>query len=187
MLFHNKYSFLNINVLYFRISRRYNMGINDFIQIGSTIKELRKAKGISQKEMSKLLDIPYSTYSNYENNNREPSADVIKKVSDILEISTDSLIETAKTKSKTFIDEIDMYVEKFQKDIAERGYNREMGDIELLKYFRKLNYEGQDKAIDYTKLLSESPKYQKDYTKDNGTVYAAHEPTDIENTNNSEE
>ena len=26
------------------------MGINDFIQIGSTIKELRKAKGISQKE-----------------------------------------------------------------------------------------------------------------------------------------
>lgn len=31
--------------------------------------------------MSKLLDIPYSTYSNYENNNREPSADVIKKVS----------------------------------------------------------------------------------------------------------
>ena len=117
------------------------MGINDFIQIGSTIKELRKAKGISQKEMSKLLDIPYSTYSNYENNNREPSADVIKKVSDILEISTDSLIETAKTKSKTFIDEIDVYVEKFQKD----------------------------------------------YTKDNGTVYAAHEPTDIENTNNSEE
>ena len=99
------------------------MGINDFIQIGSTIKELRKAKGISQKEMSKLLDIPYSTYSNYENNNREPSADVIKKVSDILEISTDSLIETAKTKSKTFIDEIDVYVEKFQKDIAERGYN----------------------------------------------------------------
>ena len=171
MLFHNKYSLLNINVLYFRISRRYNMGINDFIQIGSTIKELRKAKGISQKEMSKLLDIPYSTYSNYENNNREPSADVIKKVSDILEISTDSLIETAKTKSKTFIDEIDVYVEKFQKDIAERGYNREMGDIELLKYFRKLNYEGQDKAIDYTKLLSESPKYQKDYTKDNGTVH----------------
>ena len=56
------------------------MGINDFIQIGSTIKELRKAKGISQKRKClKLLDIPYSTYSNYENNNREPSADVIKK------------------------------------------------------------------------------------------------------------
>ena len=73
------------------------MGINDFIQIGSTIKELRKAKGISQKEMSKLLDIPYSTYSNYENNNREPSADVIKKVSDILEISTDSLIAVSYT------------------------------------------------------------------------------------------
>ena len=47
--------------------------------------------------------------------------------------------------------------------------------------------KGKIKAIDYTKLLSESPKYQKDYTKDNGTVYAAHEPTDIENTNNSEE
>ena len=137
------------------------MGINDFIQIGSTIKELRKAKGISQKEMSKLLDIPYSTYSNYENNNREPSADVIKKVSDILEISTDSLIETAKTKSKTFIDEIDVYVEKFQKDIAERGYNREMGDIELLKYFRKLNMKGKIRLLTTLNYFQKVPNTKK--------------------------
>ena len=36
------------------------MGINDFIQIGSTIKELELKE--FAKEMSKLLDIPYSTY-----------------------------------------------------------------------------------------------------------------------------
>lgn len=53
-----------------------------------------------------------------------------------------------------------------EKDMEERGYSRDMGDLELLKYFRELNYEGQDKAIDYTKLLSESPKYRKEHTEE---------------------
>ena len=78
-----------------------------------------------------------------------------------MEISTDSLIETAKTKSKTFIDEIDVYVEKFQKDIAERGYNREMGDIELLKYFRKLNYEGKIRLLTTLNYFQKVPNTKK--------------------------
>lgn len=55
------------------------MGINEFIQIGKQIKKLRIEKGYTQKEMSKITGIPYSTYSNYENNNREPNAEQLKK------------------------------------------------------------------------------------------------------------
>ena len=51
------------------------MGVNDIIKVGSNIKKIRKDKKMSQKDMAKILNIPCSTYSNYENNNREPSAE----------------------------------------------------------------------------------------------------------------
>ena len=47
--------------------------------------------------------------------------------------------------------------------------------------------KGKIRLLTTLKLFQKVPNTKKDYTKDNGTVYAAHEPTDIENTNNSEE
>ena len=46
------------------------MGINEYIKIGNRIRQLRLEKGYSQKEMAALAGISYTTYSNYENNNR---------------------------------------------------------------------------------------------------------------------
>lgn len=68
------------------------MGINEIIKIGSRIKMLRKATGLSQKKMAELCDIPVTTYSNYENNNREPNINNLKKIADILEVSLDDLL-----------------------------------------------------------------------------------------------
>ena len=68
------------------------MGVNEFVQIGSKIKKLRKEKGITQKEMARLCGIPYSTYSNYENNNREPSSDQLRKIASVLSIQAIDLI-----------------------------------------------------------------------------------------------
>ena len=49
------------------------MGINDFIKIGNSLKEIRKNHSLTQEEMAKALNIPRSTYANYESNKREPS------------------------------------------------------------------------------------------------------------------
>lgn len=68
------------------------MGINEFIQIGNQIKKLRVEKGYSQKEMSKITGIPYSTYSNYENNNREPNAEQLKKIAKALDVSISKIL-----------------------------------------------------------------------------------------------
>lgn len=69
------------------------MKISNFINIGERIKKLRKAKtSLSQREMANLLEIPYSTYSNYENNNRVPNVDMVKKICTILECDLDDLI-----------------------------------------------------------------------------------------------
>ena len=84
------------------------MGINEIIQIGSRIKEFRKAKGITQKEMAKRLNIPYSTYSNYENNNREPNMAQIKAIAKELEIDIFELIDMSQyeTHKKEFSEKI---------------------------------------------------------------------------------
>lgn len=70
------------------------MGINEIVQIGNKIRKLRMEKGFSQKEMATLTGIPYSTYSNYENNNREPNIDNLQKIADVLNVTLDDLIGT---------------------------------------------------------------------------------------------
>lgn len=68
------------------------MGINDFIKIGSRIKAYRIERGYSQREMANKLNLPYSTYSNYENNHREPTSEIINHICDILEIDFPELM-----------------------------------------------------------------------------------------------
>lgn len=69
------------------------MRLNDIIKIGDNIKKYRKQRNISQKEMSKKLNIPYSTYSNYENNNRTPPSDILNKIAIALNVSVNDLIK----------------------------------------------------------------------------------------------
>ena len=48
------------------------------------LAELRKAKGLSQKEMAEMLELPRSTYCEYETGNKTIPADVAEKISKIL-------------------------------------------------------------------------------------------------------
>lgn len=68
------------------------MGINELLQIGNIIRKYRNDKGYTQKEMAKLCGIPYSTYSNYENNNREPSLEQLEKIAHTLEIDVAQIL-----------------------------------------------------------------------------------------------
>lgn len=79
------------------------MGVNDIIKVGSNIKRIRKDKKISQKDMAKMLNIPCSTYSNYENNNREPSAKLLKEIAYILNVDVSDLL-SINIKEKKFHD-----------------------------------------------------------------------------------
>ena len=70
------------------------MGINEIIKVGNNIKDLRKKKGLTQKDMASLLNIPSSTYSNYENNNREPGKKILLNISEILGVSIYDLLNS---------------------------------------------------------------------------------------------
>lgn len=77
------------------------MGINDIIKVGNNIKKARKEKNISQKDMAKKLNIPSSTYSNYENNNREPNALTLKKIADALSVDVNYLLSVQSSDDNT--------------------------------------------------------------------------------------
>lgn len=69
------------------------MGINEIIQVGNQIKEIRKLQGFTQKEIATRAGIPYTTYSNYENNNREPNYEQLRKITSALNVPLSVLIE----------------------------------------------------------------------------------------------
>lgn len=68
--------------------------LNDFLKIGDNIKKYRESKGITQKDMAEnILNIPRSTYSNYENNNRVPSLELLNRIAEVLKVDIETLIK----------------------------------------------------------------------------------------------
>ena len=56
------------------------------------IKDARKAKGILGKDAAKLLGIAYSTYAKYESGERNPDINMLAKIADLFDVSTDYLL-----------------------------------------------------------------------------------------------
>lgn len=56
------------------------------------LKELRKSKGISQEQAANALGISVRAYQNYEYAQREPNIEMILKLADFYNVSTDYLL-----------------------------------------------------------------------------------------------
>ena len=56
------------------------------------IKEIRKSRGLTAKELGELVGKAESTINLYENGKREPDFETLLKMSEVLNCSTDSLL-----------------------------------------------------------------------------------------------
>lgn len=59
---------------------------------GKFLRELRRAKGISQAKMAELLDVDLSTIGKWEIHNITPSGKRLVELSKILDVSVDTLM-----------------------------------------------------------------------------------------------
>lgn len=59
---------------------------------GNRLKELRKAKGLTQIEISKDINFSQSAITAYENGKREPNFEVLQKLAAYFNVSTDYLL-----------------------------------------------------------------------------------------------
>lgn len=56
------------------------------------LKKYRMKEGFKKAEFSRILDIPYTTYNNYESGTGEPKLELLVKISKLLNVSTDCLL-----------------------------------------------------------------------------------------------
>ncbi|MGR3287141.1 helix-turn-helix domain-containing protein [Bacillus sonorensis] len=78
------------------------------MKFGDRLRELRKKRpNLSQKELGKHLGLAESTISMYEQNRREPEYEILIKIADYFEVSTDYLLRGVdpKVQDKIFEDE----------------------------------------------------------------------------------
>ncbi len=64
--------------------------------IAERIRLIRQQKKLSQKELGELADVNFKSLSRYELGTSIPPADVIKKLADVLKVSTDTLLSDDK-------------------------------------------------------------------------------------------
>lgn len=60
--------------------------------LGQKIREIRIAKKLSQVELANILGVTKQSVSNWENENIQPSVDMLCRIADALHISTDYLL-----------------------------------------------------------------------------------------------
>lgn len=56
------------------------------------IRELRISAKMTMKQAAEALELPYTTYVNYEKGAREPNSEVLIKIADYYSVSTDYLM-----------------------------------------------------------------------------------------------
>ncbi len=82
------------------------------MNLGNTLKKVREAKGLSQKELAGLLDMPQPQYSRIEGSKTDPSFSAVAKMAKALGVSlselfnADDIFNDANTYDKTLMEKI---------------------------------------------------------------------------------
>lgn len=84
--------------------------------ISENIKNLRKEKGLTQKELADLLHMTSQAVSRWEKGEVEPSVDTISSMAKIFEVTTDEIIDGPDKKPKT-----EVITEVQEKIVVEQG------------------------------------------------------------------
>ena len=130
---------------------------------GAKIKEIRKQKGLTQKQLGDLCGMADSAIRRYENGNANPKIETLKKIASALEVSLDSLLPFEEY-MKTWKDE----KERERLTSPSLLETLSAGDIfstddiiehKLVSDYRKLNDNGKTEALKRIEELTEVPKY----------------------------
>lgn len=155
------------------------------MKIGDNIKKIRKNKGITQKDLAKMLDdMPVSTLANYENNHRQADVQTLNKIAEALKVSFDDLFGISRIFSQLILDELEipilrMYGITDTLEILSEELKIKYSDLEKVASGIELSSENQLKLvkflyeIDYPHFLSFCEKNSRFIldNKDLNTLY----------------
>lgn len=95
------------------------------MSIGENIKKIRKEKGLTQKELGKLINVSESQIGSYENGYRNPKIVTIRKISKALDVYMGEIIDDwelipDEDLKKDFEKLIELENKKFYKELDKR-------------------------------------------------------------------
>lgn len=64
----------------------------EFMDFGKRLKQIREHHKLSREDLANKLNISYSTISKYETNVRFPDQEMLSKIADLFNVSTDYLL-----------------------------------------------------------------------------------------------
>lgn len=106
------------------------------------LKELRKANKYKQIEIAELLSCSQGVYSRYENEEREPPFDIMKKLAEIYGVTIDYLMGGSSPQNTSDSPPIE---EMTPAEMRAEG----------LKLVKSLSAKGYEEALQYMKFLKE--------------------------------
>lgn len=98
------------------MKRGFSMKLN----IGETIKNLRKEREITQEEFAEVLGVSCQSVSRWENDLCYPDIELVPIIAEFFGISTDRLMGVDETKEQEMVNG---YLEAFQKEISKGNIN----------------------------------------------------------------
>lgn len=87
--------------------------------LSNRIRELRTAKKLSQVELARLLGVTKQSVSNWENDNIQPSIEMLTRIADALCVSTDHLLSRDDKKYIEVTDLSDEVIQHIQQIISD--------------------------------------------------------------------
>ena len=113
------------------------------MKVSEILKELRKNRGLTQKELSERLKIGQATIAGYENGSREPHIYSLIAYANFFECSVDYLLGRE---------------DDFGNVTVQKKTELTEDEKELLESFRKLNAKEQMRVLAYEQVLLENKK-----------------------------
>ncbi len=147
-------------------------------ELGMRIKEARKAKGLKQSDLSKMLGLSKITISNYETGTISPPLSRIQSIADALKCTPgyllgvkDSLVNEREARLlEKLYDAPEGPFQKFSRPYtAQEAVEKELARLkaeqrkkEMIYLFSQLNDLGKDEAVKRLEEMTMIPKYRED-------------------------
>ena len=109
------------------------------------IKEARENAGYTQKELAEIVGVAPNTFHGYESGKHDPKSDLLAQIARACRVSVDYLLGLSPDPQPNYSQ-------------CESG---EPEEKRLIKNYRSLNEEGQEKLLEYSDDLVELGKYKK--------------------------
>lgn len=151
------------------------------MDIGTRIKELRKARGMTQKELAEKTSLSIASIQGYEQKKYKPKLKTIAKIAVALDVLLLDLVDTddpilQNEISATNIPDLNYINSVLRSTRSQYIYelNRILSDSndiqqlfwDLLTNFNLLNEFGKKEAVKQIELFSKIPDYRKDDDKE---------------------